>query len=51
MRKKRITQRSIFDSQYADHPIGQELANISTWLDEHPELLGFVEADISPCTS
>lgn len=46
MRAIRITQRSIFDPEYADHEIGRELASISTWLDQHPQVLGLVAADL-----
>jgi len=45
MREKRTVQHSIFDF-YADHEIGQELQAISNWLDAHPEILDWVEADL-----
>lgn len=48
MRENRTTQRSIFDPEYVDHEIGQELAAISSWLDSQPELLNLVAADLSP---
>lgn len=48
MRKIRTTQRSIFDSDYVDHAIGEELSAMSVWLDEHPELLELVSHDIDP---
>jgi IS5 family transposase len=48
MREIRITQRSIFDPEYADHEIGKELAAISAWLDQHPEVLELVAADLIP---
>lgn len=48
MRQNRITQRSIFDPEYVDHQIGQELAAVSSWLDTQPELLALVESDLSP---
>lgn len=48
MREIRITQRSIFDPEYVDHEIGQELASISAWLDQHPQMLELVAADLIP---
>jgi IS5 family transposase len=48
MRALRITQRSIFDSRYVDHEVGQELAAMSGWLDAHPRLLALVASDLSP---
>ncbi|MCC5888893.1 MAG: transposase [Gammaproteobacteria bacterium] len=48
MREARIAQRSIFDSEYVDHAIGQELAAASRWLDEHPEALALIERDVAP---
>ncbi len=48
MRANRITQRSIFDTGYVDHEVGQELAAISAWLDRRPRLLDEVAADLSP---
>lgn len=48
MREIRITQRSLFDPEYVDHVIGQELASISAWLDQHPEVLELVAADLIP---
>ena len=47
MRKKHTVQNSIFHF-YADHEIGQELQTISNWLDAHPEVLDWVEADLQP---
>ena len=47
MRKKHTVQNSIFHF-YADHEIGQELQAISNWLDVHPEVLDWVEADLQP---
>ncbi len=49
MRKKHTVQNSIFHF-YADHEIGQELQAISNWLDVHPEVLDWVEADLQPLT-
>ena len=47
MRKKHTVQNSIFHF-YADHEIGHELQAISNWLDTHPEILDWVEADLQP---
>jgi IS5 family transposase len=41
MRQERTVQASIFDL-FAQHEIGCELKKASTWLDEHPTLLGLV---------
>ena len=43
MRQERTVQASIFDL-FAQHEIGCELKKASTWLDEHPTLLGLVAA-------
>lgn len=48
MRQKRLAQRSLFESDFVDHEIGRELAGMSRWLDEHPELLDLVARDIDP---
>ncbi len=45
MRKKRHLQTNLFD-HYVEHEIGQELKNISMILDEHMEILDWVEKDI-----
>src|SRR5215208_3948222 len=45
MRQDRTVQASIFDL-FAQHEIGCELKKASTWLDEHPTLLGLVAADL-----
>lgn len=45
MRKKRISQMSIYEI-LAKHEIAQELAKISAWMDDHPEILSWAEADI-----
>jgi IS5 family transposase len=47
MREKHTVQNSIFHF-FADHEIGQELQAISNWLDSHPEILDWVEADLQP---
>lgn len=46
MRIKRTTQTSLLESDPVDHPLGEELESISNWLDEHPELLDAVAADL-----
>lgn len=48
MRNKRITQSSIFESDYVDHEIGRELAAVSEWLDGHPQWLDRVAKDLCP---
>src|SRR4029079_6803037 len=45
MRQERTVQASLFD-RFAQHEIGGELKKASTWLDEHPTLLGLVAADL-----
>ena len=45
MRQDRTIQASLFDG-FAKHEIGGELKKASTWLDEHPTLLGLVAADL-----
>ena len=45
MRQDRTIQASLFDG-FAQHEIGGELKKASTWLDEHPTLLGLVAADL-----
>jgi IS5 family transposase len=45
MRKKQRLQTSIFD-YYVEHEIGNELKNISMLLDQHIEVLDWVEKDI-----
>lgn len=45
MRKKQRIQSTLFD-HYVEHEIGNELKNISTILDEHKEILDWVEKDI-----
>ena len=45
MRQERTVQASLFD-RFAQHEIGGELKKASTWLDEHPALLGLVAADL-----
>ena len=50
MRETRTAQQSIFESS-TDHEIARELKRISAWLDEHPELLERVAADVRSCGS
>jgi len=45
MRKKQRLQTSLFD-HYVEHEIGNELKNISMILDQHIEVLDWVEKDI-----
>jgi len=45
MRQERTVQASIFDV-FAGHEIGRELKAMSQWLDEHPELVELVAADL-----
>jgi len=45
MREKHTIQGSIFEC-YAEHEIGHELLTMSVWLDEHPELLDWISADL-----
>src|SRR5579862_4235598 len=45
MRQERTVQASIFDL-FAGHEIGRELKAMAQWLDEHPELLELVAADL-----
>lgn len=48
MREKRRPQRSLFEAKAVAHVIGRELAAMSAWLDEHPELLDLIAKDVSP---
>ena len=45
MRQKERLQTSIFDN-YVEHEIGNELKMISMLLDQHREILDWVEKDI-----
>lgn len=47
MREKRQLQENMFDA-YANHEIGEELGLISKILDNHVEILDWVENDIQP---
>ncbi len=46
MRQKRTTQTSLFDPDPVDHPVGAMLEAISAWLDDHPEWVDAVAADL-----
>ena len=46
MRQKRTTQTSLFDPDPVDHPVGATLEAISAWLDNHPEWVDAVAADL-----
>ena len=46
MRAKRAPQRSLFDAGYPDHDMGRVLALMSRLLDEHPEFLEWIAADV-----
>ena len=46
MRQKRTTQLSLFEPYPVDHPVAAALEAISAWLDELPELLEAVAADL-----
>ena len=46
MRVKRNAQRSIFEAKPDVHPINEELERMSALLDEHPELLDGIAADL-----
>ena len=48
MSKNRITQTSIFETDYVDHEIGRELSALSAWLDNQPRWLDRVAKDLSP---
>ena len=45
MRQERTVHASLFDL-FAGHEIGRELKAMSAWLDNHPELVGLVAADL-----
>ena len=46
MRAKRAPQRSLFDAGYPDHDMGRALGLMSRLLDEHPEFLEWIAADV-----
>lgn len=47
MRRKRASQRSVFDTGYPDHEMGRTLERVSLILDGHPEFLDWIEAELS----
>ena len=47
MRAKRTAQTSLFDPEVVDHPVADLLEQSSAWLDEHPELLAGIAADLA----
>lgn len=49
MREKHTVQRSIFE-YYPEHETGRTLQAISAWLDQNPELLDWVAADVQTQT-
>jgi IS5 family transposase len=46
MKQSHTTQHSIFDF-YPEHELGKELKFISDWLDENPDLIDWVQRDLS----
>ena len=50
MREKRTAQTSLFDPPAIDHPLADGLERASVWLDEHPELLDEIAADLGADT-
>ena len=46
MRRKRASQRSLFDAGYPDHEMGRTLERVSLILDGHPEFLDWIEAEL-----
>jgi IS5 family transposase len=47
IREEHTIQTSVFHL-FADHQISQELQAMSDFLDAHPEILDWVEADLRP---
>jgi hypothetical protein len=47
MHEKSTVQHSIFRF-FVDHEMGKELLATSDWLDEHSEILDWLEADLQP---
>ena len=47
MRRKRASQRSVFDTGYPDHEMGRTLERVSRILDGHPEFVDWIEAELS----
>ena len=46
MRARRTAQTSLFEPRAVDHPVADDLKRASDWLDDHPELLELIEADV-----
>ena len=46
MRAKRTAPTSLFEPRAVDHPVADDLNRASDWLDDHPELLELIEADV-----
>ena len=46
MRQKRTAQQSLFDPEPVHHPVADALEAISVWLDDRPELLDAIAADL-----
>ena len=46
MRARRTAQTSLFEPRAVDHPVADDLQRASDWLDDHPELLELVAADV-----
>ena len=46
MRARRTAQTSLFEPRAVDHPVADDLQKASDWLDDHPELLELIEADV-----
>ena len=46
MRQRRITQLSLFHPCAVDHPVGDDLERMSSWLDGHAEVLEAVASDL-----
>ncbi|WP_420637357.1 ISNCY family transposase [Candidatus Palauibacter sp.] len=47
MRRKRASQRSLFDTGYPDHEMGRTLERVSLILDGHPEFLDWIAAELN----
>ena len=47
MRRKRASQRSLFDTGYPDHEMGRTLERVSLILDGHPEFLDWIGAELN----
>ena len=47
MRRKRATQRSLFEAGYPNHEMGRTLERVSAILDLHPEFLDWISAELN----